>query len=146
MAYLIDTDLWIAVERRQLSAADIHAITKQAPVFVSPVNLAEIRFGIELMTDPRQKQQAMAALRRMRRKPMLRITGETADVFGVLAAKLTKHGRGHDFRVQDLWLAAQSVQHKFALLTANAKDYRDIPGLKFVEVRIPAKPSRRAKH
>ncbi len=132
MGFLIDTGLWIAVERGTLSAADIQAITKQAPVFLSPVNLADIRFGIELMTEARQKQRATAMFRRMRRKPLLRITADTAEVFGILAAKLTRSGRGPDFRVQDLWLAAQAVQHKFTLLTSNAKDFRDIPGLKFV--------------
>ena len=73
----------------------------------------------------------------MRRKPMLRITAVTAEVFGILAAKLTQSGRGHDFRVQDLWLAAQAVQHRFTLLTANAKDFQDIPNLKLVAVKIP---------
>ena len=136
MGFLVDTDLWIAVERGALSAADIQAVTKQAPVFLSPVNLAEIRFGIELMTDGKQKQRATAMFRRMRRKPLLRITADTADVFGVLAAKLTRDGRGHAFRVQDLWLAAQAVQQKFTLLTANAKDFRDIPNLKVVVVAL----------
>lgn len=137
MGFLIDTNLWIAVERGKLSAADIHAITKQAPVFLSPVNIAEIRFGIELMTDAKQKQRATATFRRMRRKPLLRITAETAEVFGVLAARLIQSGRGHDFRIQDLWLAAQAVQQKFTLLTANAKDFQDIPNLKFVVVKMP---------
>ncbi len=136
MGFLIDTNLWIAVERGKISAADIHAITKQEPVFVSPVNLAEIRFGIELMSDTKQKQRAMAMLRRMRRKPLLRITDETGEVFGVLAAKLTQIGRGSDFRIQDLWLAAQAVQRKFTLLTANAKDFKDVPDLKFVAVKV----------
>src|SRR6266487_3983898 len=113
-----------------MSAADIQAITRQAPVFLSPVNLAEIRFGIELMSDKKLRLRAMAMLRRMRRKPLLRITGETAEVFATLAAKLTKTGRGPDFRIQDLWLAAQTVQRKFTLLTANVKDFPDIPGLK----------------
>jgi predicted nucleic acid-binding protein len=134
---LIDTNLWVAVERGKISAADIHAITKQAPLFVSPVNLAEIRFGIELMSDAKQKQRAMAMLRRLRRKPLLRITGETAEVYGVLAAKLMRTGRSHDFRIQDLWLAAQAVQREFSLLTANAKDFRDIPDLKLVVVKVP---------
>ena len=137
MGFLIDTNLWIAIERGTLSAADIHAITKQAPVFLSPVNLAEMRFGIELMTDAKQKQRAMATFRRMRRKPMLRITAETAEVFGILAATLTQSGRGHDFRVQDLWLASQAVQRKFTLLTANAKDFQDVPNLKFLVVNLP---------
>jgi predicted nucleic acid-binding protein len=137
VGFLIDTNLWIALERGKISAADIYAITKQVPVFASPVNIAEIRLGIELMRDAKQKQRALAMLRRMRRKPVLRITGETAEVFAALAGKLTQAGRSHDFRTQDLWLAAQAVERKFTLLTANAKDFRDIPDLKFVEVKVP---------
>ena len=136
MGFLIDTNLWIAIERGVLSAADIHAITKQAPVFLSPINLAEVRFGIELMTDAKQKQRAMATYRRMRRKPLLRITADTAEVFGILAGKLTRSGRGHTFRIQDLWLAAQAVQRKFTLLTSNAKDFQDVPNLKVVVVNV----------
>ena len=136
MGFLIDSNLWIAVERGKLSAADVHAITKQEPVFLSPVNLAEVRFGIELMTDTRRKQRAMATLRRLRRKPLLRITGETGEVFGLLAGKLEQAGRGSNFRIQDLWLASQAVQRNFTLLTANPKDFQDIPGLKLVIVNI----------
>ncbi len=136
MGFLIDTSLWIAVERGTLSAADIHAITQQAPVYLSPVNLAEIRFGIEMMTDPRSKQRAIATLRRLRRKPLLRITGETAEVFGVLAAKLRRTTRGTEFRIQDLWLSAQAVQRDFTVLTANAKDFQDVPGLKWIAVKV----------
>ena len=136
MGFLIDTSLWIAIERGRIGAADIHAITGQEPIFVSPVNLAEIRFGIELMSDAKQRHRAMAMLRRMRRKPLLRITGETAEIFGELAAKLTQTGRGSDFRVQDLWLAAQAVQRELTLLTANAKDFQDIPQLKLGVVSL----------
>ncbi len=78
------------------------------PVYLSPINLAEIRFGIELMTNTKQKLRANATLRRLRRKPLLRITGETAEVFGVLAAKLVQTGREVDFRIQDLWLCRPS--------------------------------------
>ncbi len=137
MGFLIDTNLWIAVERGRFGAADIHAITQQHAVYLSPVNIAELRFGIGLMTDARKKQRAAAMLRRLRRKPLLRITGETAEVFGDLAAKLELAGRGADFRIQDLWLAAQAVQRGFTLLTANAKDFQDVPGLKAIEVPIP---------
>lgn len=136
MGFLIDTNLWIAIERGKLSAADVHAITKQAPIYLSPVNLAEIRFGLELMSNTRHKQRAMAMLRRMRRKPVLRITGETAEVFGRIAAQLTRAGRGYDFRVQDLWLAAQAIQRKFSLITINEKDFKDIPDLKLVVLKL----------
>ncbi|MDB6059439.1 MAG: PilT protein domain protein [Verrucomicrobiales bacterium] len=134
MGFLIDTDLWIAVERGKLSAADLHAITKAEPVFVSPINLAEMQFGAELIDDPQLKQRAISMIRKMKRKALMRITGDTAEVFGVLAAKLTRSGRQSDFRIQDLWLAAQAVQRDFTLLTGNGKHFRDVPDLKFIEV------------
>src|SRR5438128_3435611 len=96
------------------------------------------------MTNAKQKQHAMATLRRMRRKSLLRITGETAEVFGVIAAKLTKRGRSADFRVHDLWLAAQAVERDFTVLTANAKDFKDVSGIEVCGGK--ERVSTRAKH
>jgi predicted nucleic acid-binding protein len=137
MGWLIDTNIWIAIERGRLAAADIHAITRQAPVYLSPVNIAEMQYGFEMLKAGAMKQKAAAMLRRLQRKPQLRITNETGEVFGSLAAKLKNMGRGADFRINDLWLAAQAVQRGFTLMTSNAKDFADIPGLKVVVVRIP---------
>ena len=66
---------------------------------------------------------------------MLRIDLETDEVFGSLAAQLAKAGRGHEFRVQDLWLAAQAIQRRFKLVTQNEKDFKDIPGLNLVVMK-----------
>ena len=134
---MIDTSLWIAVERGSLAAADIHAITRQEPVYLSPVNVAEIRLGLELLRPGPQKQRATAMFRRLRRKPQLRITVETAETFGILAAKLKKAGRDPNVRINDLWLAAQVIQRDFRLLTSNAKDFADIPGLQLVVLKLP---------
>jgi hypothetical protein len=76
VGWLIDTNLWIAVERGALAAADIHAITRQEPIYLSPINIAEIQFGLEMLPPGAKKQNAAAALRRLRRKPQLRITVE----------------------------------------------------------------------
>ena len=137
MGWLIDTSIWIAVERGQLSAADLHAITRQEPVYLSPINVAELQFGVDLLRSGALKQRAAAALRRMRRKPQLRITVETAEVFGSLAAALKRSGRDAAHRINDLWLAAQAVQRNFTLLTSNPKDFEDIPRLKLVALRLP---------
>jgi hypothetical protein len=137
VGWLIDTNIWIAVERGTLAAGDIHAITRQEPVYLSPVNIAEIRFGLELLKGGTLKQRAAAALHRLRRKPQLRITLETAEVFGSLAARLKKAGRDPHVRINDLWLAAQAVQRDFKLLTSNPKDFKDIPGLKMVALPLP---------
>jgi predicted nucleic acid-binding protein len=137
VGWLIDTSLWIAVERGQLGAADIAAITRQEPVYLSPVNVAEIQFGLEFLPAGAKKQRAAAALRRLRRKPQLRITVETAEVFGALAAKLKKARRDPNVRINDLWLAAQAIQRNLKLLTSNPRDFKDIPGLKMIALPCP---------
>jgi predicted nucleic acid-binding protein len=136
VGWLIDTGIWIAVERGRLGAADVHAVTRQEPVFLSPVNVAEMQFGMHMLPSGPQKQKAAAALRRLTRKPQLRITVETAEVFGTLAAELKKAGRDADFRINDLWLAAQTIQRDLTLLTSNPKDFEDIPGLRMVSLRL----------
>ena len=137
MGWLIDTSIWIAVERGALAAADIHAITRQDPVYLSPANVAEIKFGLDLLRSGPQKQRAAAMLRRLRRKPQLRITVETAEIFGSLAVKLRKAGRDPHVRVNDLWLAAQAIQRDFRLLTSYAKDFADVAGLQMVVLKLP---------
>lgn len=137
MGWLIDTSVWIAVERGTLGAADIQAVTRQEPVYLSPLNIAELQFGLEMLQPGAVKQRAAAAIRRLRRKPQLRITVETAEVFGSLAAQLRKAGRAADFRINDLWLAAQAIQRDCRLLTSNPKDFKDIPGLKVVTMPLP---------
>ncbi len=134
MGFLIDTCLLIAIERGRISAADLNVLTRQQPVYLSPVNLAEIRYGLELMADPAKKRKALAFYKRLLRKPLLRITAETGEIFGVLAARLHQAGRGAEFRVQDLWLSSQAVHRNLTLLTANPKDFHDVPGLKMLAV------------
>ena len=137
MGWLIDTSLWIAVERGAIGAADIHAVTRQDPVYLSPINIAEVRFGLDLLPAGPRKQRAAAALRRLHRKPQLRITAETGATFGALAAKIRKAGHDPDVRINDLWLAAQAIQRDFRLLTSNRKDFGDIPGLRLVVLPLP---------
>ena len=78
------------------------------------------------------------------RKLQLRITTETAEIFGSLAARLERSGRDSNVRINDLWLAAQAIQRNFKLLTSNAADFKDIPGLKLVALQLPERPRRLA--
>jgi predicted nucleic acid-binding protein len=137
VGYLIDTDIWVRVERGALAPADVAIVTKTDPVFISPVTIAELQYGAEITSDASIRQKRLAALKRLKRKPLLRIDAETGEIFGSLAAQLSR-GRGHDFRVQDLWLAAQAIQRAFRFLTYNEKDFRDIPGLDMVVMPKPS--------
>jgi len=96
---------------------------------MSPVTIAELSYGVEAAATADIRQKRVAALERLKRKPVLIIDENTGVVFGSLASALRKAGRSGDYRIQDLWIASQTVQHGFALLTLNRKDFEDIPGL-----------------
>ena len=132
MGYLIDTCIWIDVERGTLAPADIMSVTGNEHVFLSPVTIAELKYGAEIASDPGIRQKRLAALHRLRRKPVLRIDDMTGDIFGGLAAQIRASGKTVRSRVQDLWLASQAVQHGFRLLTHNEDDFKGIPGLDLV--------------
>ena len=126
MGWLIDTSLWIAVERgialRPPTSMPSHdRIQSTCRRSTSPK-----WFGLELLRAGPQKQRATSMLRRLRRKPQLRITVETAETSGP-AAKIRRAGRDPHVRINDLWLAAQAIQRDFRLLTWNAEDFADVP-------------------
>jgi predicted nucleic acid-binding protein len=132
MGFVIDICVWIDVEQGALAPADVAEFTGDHPVFLSPVTLAELRFEAEITADPNVRQKRLAAVRRLQRKPLLCIDAATAEIFGSLAGHVKLAGRNHRYRVQDLWLASQAIQHGFGLLTRHRKDFEDLPGLDLV--------------
>lgn len=140
MGYLIDTCVWIDVEQGRLAPGDVASVTGDESVYLSPVTIAELKYGAETATDPSVRQRRLAALRRLLGKPSLPIDLGTGEVFGSLAGAIRAAGRGHRQRVQDLWLASQAVQHGFRLLTTNVRDFADIPGLDLVRMPEPTSP------
>lgn len=134
MGIIIDTCIWIEVERGNLSPGDIQAVTGDEPVFLSPVTIAELTFGVEMARSADIRYRRLAALERIKKKPLLIIDEETGVIFGQLASGLRKSGRGADFRIQDIWIASQAVQHGFTILTGNRQDFQDIPGLQLLSL------------
>ena len=141
MGFLIDTCVWIDVERGVLAPADVAAFTGDEPVYLSPVTIAELKFGVEA-PDARIRQKRLSALARLRRKPLLPIDGDTGEIFGQLAAQLKTAARKPRHRVQDLWLASLAIQHSYRFLTRNRADFEDIPGLDLVAYTLAGAGSR----
>jgi predicted nucleic acid-binding protein len=129
MGFLIDSCIWVDVERGALAPADVARFTGMDAVYVSPITIAELKFGADNTSDPNIRQKRQAALHRLKRKPILRIDEITGEIFGSLAAQMKALGLQHRHRVQDLWIASQAIQHGLTLLTYNEKDFVDIPGL-----------------
>jgi predicted nucleic acid-binding protein len=136
MAFLLDTCVWIDVERGALAPGDVAALTHGENIFLSPVTLAELRFGAEIASPP-LRQQRLAALTRIEGKPLLVVDRATGMIFGALAAAVHAGGRKPRKRIQDLWLASQALQHGCTLLTRNPDDFAGLPGLRLANYRLP---------
>jgi len=131
---IIDTSVWVEVERGRLAPADVASITGVEPVYVAPPVLAELEYGVHRARTAGQRHKRAAAVARIRRKPCLIVDAETGVTFGRLAADLDAQGRPSAYHVQDLWLAALAIQHNLKILTGNAKAFQGIPGLTVLSV------------
>ena len=135
MGFLIDTCLWVDVERGKISPMDVELYTKNDPVFISPITIAELTFGLEMSKNETIRNKRLAALNRLKKKPILIIDEITGDIFGRVASSLYKKGKQTHYRIQDIWLASQAIQNDFYFLTRNIKDFFDIEGVKLVEFK-----------
>jgi len=129
MGVIVDTSIWVDVERGRLGAAAMEALLGNEPVFLTPMTIAELQYGVmRAKTDAQQNRRA-AMLARMKAKPCVIVDKTTGEIFGTIAAQLDARGRTSRHRVQDLWIASLAIQHGHKLLTRNRRDFEDIPGL-----------------
>ncbi len=99
-------------------------------VFISVVSLGELIFGVESCKDPSERALRAAYMRQLEIRPTLEITKQTAASFAVLTASVKQSGRSPRPLYNDLWLAAQAIEHGYEWLTLNIKDFADLPGLR----------------
>lgn len=134
MGVILDTCIWVEVERGRLAPMDVAEITREEPVYLAAPVIAELEYGVNRAGTDAQRQKRAAALARVRRKPCLVIDAETGSTFGRLSAALESSGKPSAHRVNDLWLASLAVQHNLAVLTLNPRDFADIPGLRLLSL------------
>jgi predicted nucleic acid-binding protein len=132
MGVIFDSCIWVALGSGQVSHASVIAATGEAPVYSSAVSLGELRFGVESCVDAGERARRAAFLRQVERRPVLDVTRHTAAAFGVLAASVRSAGRSPRTRHNDMWLAAQAIEHGYALLTLNDRDFAGLPGLRLL--------------
>lgn len=120
--YLLDTNAAIAVleERHTLPG-----VSGEVEVFLSLVSLGELFFGAFKST------RIEANLERVQRLavacPAVPFDEETAKVYGRLKSELRRKGR--PIPDNDLWIAANAVQHDLVLLTKD-EHFDEVEGLR----------------
>jgi predicted nucleic acid-binding protein len=129
---IFDSCVWVGLLAGQIDRQSVIAAAGDSPVYVSVVSLGELAFGVQSCVDPAERVARAAALRQVESRPTLDVTRDTAAAFGVLAAAVRQAGRSPRPRYNDLWIAAQAIEHGYALLTLNTGDFSGLPGLRVV--------------
>lgn len=129
MGLIFDSCIWVALASGQLDQERLIALAGEEPVFISAISLGELRFGVESCSDAHQRAVRGAFLRQLETRPTLDVSRHTAAAFGVLAAAVKSTGRSPRPRYNDLWIAAQAIEHGYRLVTFNAQDFDGLPGL-----------------
>ena len=134
MGIILDTSIWVDVERGRLAPRDVALVTGEAPVYLVPPVLAELEYGVQRAKTDDQRARRASAMARIRRKPCIGIDKDTAEVFGRIAAMLDNRGTPSTYRTQDIWIAAIAIQHHLKVMTRNQKDFKGIPGLDLLTI------------
>jgi len=129
---IFDSCIWIGLAAGQVETQSVIAAAGEAPIFTSVISLGELSFGVEACNDPAERAVRAAYLRQVESRPALEVSKHTAAAFGVLAAAVKQSGRSPRPRYNDLWIAAQAIEHGYALLTLNPSDFAGLPGLQCV--------------
>jgi predicted nucleic acid-binding protein len=129
---IFDSCVWVGLAAGQVDRQVIITAAGDAAIFTSVISLGELSFGVEACVDPAERAVRAAYLRQVESRPNLTVSKHTAAAFGVLAAAVKQAGRSPRPRYNDLWIAAQAIEHGYSLLTLNASDYAGLPGLRLV--------------
>ncbi|HMO50741.1 MAG TPA: PIN domain-containing protein [Kiritimatiellia bacterium] len=134
MGVILDTSIWVDVERGRLTPRDVASLTHNEPVYLVPPIVAELEYGIHRAATDAQRTRRAAALARIRRKPCLIIDRDTAEIFGRISASLDSQGKPATYRTHDIWIAAAAIQHRLSVLTRNRSDFEGIPGMLLLSI------------
>ena len=129
---IFDSCVWLALAAGQVERQAVIAAANDSPIFTSVISLGELNFGVESCADPAERAVRAAYLRQVESRPILEVSKQTAAAFGVLAAAVKQSGRSPRPRYNDLWIAAQAIEHGYGLMTLNASDFANLPGLRLV--------------
>lgn len=127
MAYLLDTT--VAVELRDGDRAfRSHLASVDETPSISAITRVELEGGVYARADLADKRrQAVDAL--LREFIVLDFTGEIAAAYEEILRQAGFSRR----KIADRMIAATALVHGLALVTLNARDFRDVAGLELIE-------------
>jgi tRNA(fMet)-specific endonuclease VapC len=129
MGLLIDSSVFIASERGQLSLTQHLTGQEDEPVALSAVTASELLHGMHRAATPQhriQRERFVEAI--LARFSVVEFGLEAARLHARLWAELL--ARGEPVGAHDLIIGATAISINYQVATVNARDFQRIPGLK----------------
>jgi tRNA(fMet)-specific endonuclease VapC len=127
---IIDTNVLIRAERDARS--DLFApYVEHGNAYISAITVSELLVGVHLANSEARRNQRSAFVEGLISLfSVLDFTADAARIHAGLYASLRQ--RGELIGAHDLIIAATALQHGFAVLTGNEREFNRIPGLKVI--------------
>ena len=126
-AWLLDTNVLSEIRKRRPNRKVVAFVAEQPleRLYVSTVTLAEIRFGIEQVTDAMRRAELHAWLthkvRPLFAQRVLDVNEDVLFKWRLLVAEGRKSG--HTFSQPDLFIAAQALHHGMTIVSRDTREY-----------------------
>ncbi|HUE87137.1 MAG TPA: type II toxin-antitoxin system VapC family toxin [Vicinamibacterales bacterium] len=126
-AWLLDTNVLSEIRRRRPHRKVVGFVAEQPLdlLYVSTVTLAEIRFGIELVTAANRRAELTAWLTHKVRPLFAQRVLEVSEDVLFKWRLLVEEGRksGHTFSQPDLFIAATALHHGMTVVSRDTREY-----------------------
>ena len=128
MAVLIDSSVFIGVERRGFPPEDATALAAGEEAALASVTASELLAGVHRADSPARRPRREAFVEAILELiPVLPFDLRVARTHAQVWTQLTAAGR--PIGAHDLLIAATALAHGYAVLTENLRDFQRVPGL-----------------
>lgn len=127
MPYLLDSDWLIDRLADRPEAIALVDRLEVEGMAVSVITYMEALQGIDRDPDPPAAEHRLESF--VRSLPLLDVTPPVARRCATIRRAFLMDGRRVNSRALDLLIAATAIENNLILVTRNARDYRDIPGV-----------------
>lgn len=136
MGYLIDSSVFIGLERGRLPLRVLATALPSETVALSVVTVSELLVGAHRARSHAQRLEREAFVEQLLEAfPVLPFDLRCARVHASIGASLTADGR--TIGAHDLLIAATALAHAYAVVTLNIRDFDWVPGLRVIRLPQP---------
>jgi predicted nucleic acid-binding protein len=137
MVLIVDSNVFIGMERRGLGIADLFRVGPDEPVALASITAAELLIGVmRSPPSPRNTLRALFVEAICQRLPVLPFDLAAARIHAWIWTELAAAGK--PIGPHDLLIAATALSNDHAVLTDNIGEFRRVPGLVVLQPSWPS--------